>query len=135
MNQRSTQNGEGNSTTQNEDGNRSTELDASLAVQDWPWSAENAPLPGDYRPWPGNPPGRPNHAAGSNTQDQAGKGKDQEIHEDHRDSDYNLDNLNTLSSDRNDEKDKEEEIRKMNQRSTQIEDGNRELDTSLAVSD
>jgi hypothetical protein len=101
MNQRPTQNGEGNSTTQNEEGNRSTELDASLAVQDCPWAAENAPLPGDYRPWPGNPPARPNHADGSNTQDQAGKGNDQEIHEDHRDSDYNLDNLNTLSSDRN----------------------------------
>jgi hypothetical protein len=30
-----------------------------VAVPDWPWAAENAPLPGDYRPWPGNPPARP----------------------------------------------------------------------------
>jgi hypothetical protein len=140
-----------------------------LAVPDWPWSSENAPLPGDYRPWPGNPPAGPNHAAVSNTQDQVVKGKDQEIHEDDRDSDDNLGNLDTLSSERNDEKyeeeesweenyaqtmttadeeqtktsrwredwNEEEEIRKMNQRSTQIEDGNgsTELDTSLAVPD
>jgi hypothetical protein len=101
MNQRPTPNGEGNSPTPNEEGNRSTELVASLAVQDWPWSAENAPLPGDYRPWPGNPPARPNHADGRSTQDQPGKGKDQGIHEDDSDSDVNRDNLNTLSSDRN----------------------------------
>jgi hypothetical protein len=157
--------------TQNEDGNMSTELETSLAVPDWPWSSENAPLPGDYRPWPGNPPAGPNHAAVSNTQDQVVKGKDQEIHEDDLNSDNNLDNLDTLSSKRNDKKyeeeesweenytktmstvdeeqtktlrwredwneEEEEEIRKMNQRSTQIEDGNgsTELETALAVPD
>jgi hypothetical protein len=78
-------------------------------VQDWPWSAENVPLPGEYRPWPGKPPARPNHAAVSITPNQAGRGKAQEIHEDDRDSDDNLDNLNTLSSYGIDEKYEEEE--------------------------
>jgi hypothetical protein len=50
MNQRS---------TRNEDGNKSTEQDTSLAVPDSPWSSENMPLPEDYRPWPENPPSRP----------------------------------------------------------------------------
>jgi hypothetical protein len=54
----------------NEEGKRSTKLDASFVVQDWPWSAENAPLIGEYRPWPGNPQARPNHAGGRNCQDQ-----------------------------------------------------------------
>jgi hypothetical protein len=56
--------------TPNEEGKRSTKLDASFVVQDWPWSAENAPLIGEYRPWPGNPQARPNHAGGRNSQDQ-----------------------------------------------------------------
>jgi hypothetical protein len=70
--------------TPNKEGKRSTELDASFVVQDWPWSAENAPLIGEYRPWPGNPPARPNHAGGRNSQDQD-----------------NLDNQITLSSNGN----------------------------------
>jgi hypothetical protein len=70
MNQRTTINGDGNNTSQNKGGNRGS----SSAVQDWPWAEENAPLQGEYRPWPGNPPARAKHAAGRITPNQAGKG-------------------------------------------------------------
>jgi hypothetical protein len=107
MNQHTTKNGDGNGASQNKGGNRGTELGTSSAVQDWPWAAENAPLPVEYRPWPGKPPARPNHAAVSITPNQAGKGRDQEINED--DSDDNLVNLKTRSSYGIDEKYEEEE--------------------------
>jgi hypothetical protein len=54
----------------NEEGKIRRELIASIVVQDWPWTAENAPLIGEYRPWPGNPQARPNHAVGRNSRDQ-----------------------------------------------------------------
>jgi hypothetical protein len=75
-------------------------MGTSSAGQDWPWAEENAPLQGEYRPWPGKLPARSNHAGGRIT-------RNQEIKED--DSDDNLDILNNRSSDEINKKYEEEE--------------------------
>jgi hypothetical protein len=70
------------------------------------------------------------HAAFTAIQDQTVKGQDQEIHEDDRYVHYNLDNLNTLSSDKNDEKYEEEESWEENDAQTGTTTDDEQIQTS-----